>query len=357
MKITREFIEKLPKCELHVHLDGSLRISTLLDLAKQQNVKLPANTPEGLKKIVCCDENTQSLEEYLRGFDVTLSVLQDKESLKRTAFELAEDASKENIKYIEVRYSPILHTRKGLKLTEINEAVIEGLKMAERKYDIICGVIICGIRNMDPATSIRLAELTIAYKDKGVVGFDLAGGEYGNPAKDHKEAFDLALKNNVNITVHAGEAYGPDSIHQALHHCSTHRIGHGTRLVEDGDLLNYVNDHRIPLEICFKSNMHTKAVKSLDEHPLPFYMEYGLRVTLNTDNRLISDTTLTDEYMLVAQKFDLSYPEIKNIIINGFKSAFIHYNQRVKLINNALAEMEELEKTELKQAVKVEEKM
>jgi adenosine deaminase len=357
MKLKYEFLKKLPKADLHVHLDGSLRISTIFDLAKKNKVKLPADTAEGLKKIVCCDENTESLEEYLTGFGVTLSILQTEEALTRVAFELAEDAAAENIRYMEVRYSPILHTEKGLKLTQISDAVIKGLKEAEKQFNITTGVIICGIRHMDAATSLRLAELAIAYKNQGVIGFDLAGAEYNHPAKEHQEAFNLALRNNVNITIHAGEAYGPESIHQALHYCGTHRIGHGTRLIEDGELLNYVNDHRIPMEICLKSNLHTKAVNSLREHPCDFYLDYGLRVTLNTDNRLISDTTLTDEYMLAHKHLGLTYPEIKNIIINGFKSAFAPYNQKVKIINEAIAEMEKLEEEELKSKVTIEEKI
>ncbi len=353
MKLKREFIEKLPKTDLHVHLDGSIRTATIFELARKQKVKLPADTEEELKQIVCCDENCKSLDEYLRAFDITLSVMQTEEALTRTAFELAEDAAKENIRYLEVRYSPILHTQKGLKLTVISDAVLNGLREAEKKYNIRTGVIICGIRNMDPDKSLRLAKLAVAYKNKGVIGFDLAGAEYNYPAKDHMEAFYLALNNNINITIHAGEAYGPKSIHEALHYCGTHRIGHGTRLIEDGDLLNYVNDHRIPLEICLKSNMHTKSVPSLKQHPLNFYLDYGMRVTINTDNRLVSDTSLTDEYMLAINELGLDYSDIKNIIINGFKSAFIPYRERVVLLNRALAEMEVLEEEELKGKIKL----
>ncbi|MCK4956889.1 MAG: adenosine deaminase, partial [Candidatus Cloacimonetes bacterium] len=199
--------------------------------------------------------------------------------------------------------------------------------------------------------------LAVAYKNKGVIGFDLAGAEYNNPAKVHKEAFYLALNNNLNITIHAGEAYGPKSIHEALHYCSAHRIGHGTRLIEDGDLLNYVNDHRIPLEICLKSNLHTKSVKKISEHPLAFYLDYGLRVTLNTDNRLISNTTLTDEYMLAINELNLNYMDIKNLIINGFKSAFLSYRDKVELINLALKEFSELEEKELNRRIELEEKI
>jgi len=216
MNINREFVEKLPKTDLHVHLDGSLRISTIFDLAKKQNVKLPVKTEDKLADLICCDRQCESLVDYLKGFEVTLSVLQTEDALFRVAYELAEDAAKENVRYIEVRYSPILHTQNGLKLTTISDAVINGLAEAEKKFNIKTGVIICGIRNMDPATSLELAKLAVAYKNKGVLGFDLAGAEADHPAKHHKEAFYLALNNNINITVHAGEAYGPESIHQAL---------------------------------------------------------------------------------------------------------------------------------------------
>jgi len=354
MKLTREIIKRLPKTDLHVHLDGSVRINTIFELAKKHKVDLPEDNPEDLKKIVCCGESCASLEEYLKAFDVALSVMQTEDALERIAYELAEDAAAENIRYIEVRYSPILHINKGLKLSQICDAVINGLKRAEKKYNIITKVIVCGIRNMNPTTSVRLANLAVAYKNKGVIGFDLAGAEYNNPAKEHKEAFYLALNNNLNITVHAGEAYGPKSIHQALHYCSAHRIGHATRLAEDGDLLNYVNDHRIPLEICLKSNLHTKSVRNYQEHPFSFYFDYGLRITLNTDNRLVSDTTLTDEFMIAIENYDLSYSEVKSIIINGFKSAFLPYRQKVKLLNLALDELSEIEK-ELSEIVYIKE--
>ncbi len=356
-KLTRELIHKLPKTDLHVHLDGSVRIETIIDLAQKHNIALPETDPAKLRKITCCDADCQSLDEYLRGFHIVNLVLQNREGLKRAAYELAADAAAENVRYMEVRYSPILHTQGGMKLTEISEAVINGLIKAERDFNIRTGVIICGIRNMDPTTSLKLAELAIAFKNKGVIGFDLAGGEYKHPAKDHKEAFDLALRNNLNITIHAGEAYGPESIHQAIHYCGTHRIGHGTRLVEDGDLLNYVNDHRIPLEICLTSNFHTKAVPNIKSHPIDFYIDYGLRVTLNTDNRVISNTTLTDEYMLAVEKLGLDYPTIKYIILNGFKSAFLPYKEKVRMVNDALKEIDEIELTELKTKVKVKEKL
>ena len=251
MDFTREDIFKLPKTDLHLHLDGSLRVPTIIELAKEYKVDLPTFDEEELTKQLVVPVDCPSLVAYLEPFNTTLSVLQEKDALTRVAFELAEDCAKENVKLMEVRYSPILHQQKRMKLTEIVDAVLRGLKMAEKKYDIKTGVIICGMRHIEPAVSLRLAEVSVAYKYQGVCGFDLAGAEANHPAKDHKDAFYLILNNNVNCTIHAGEAFGPESIAQALHYCSAHRIGHGTHLKEDGDLLNYVNDHRIPLEIWF----------------------------------------------------------------------------------------------------------
>ncbi|MDB5212522.1 MAG: Adenosine deaminase, partial [Myxococcaceae bacterium] len=265
--IPLEVIEKLPKTDLHVHLDGSLRLKTILDLAEKQRVELPAKDEDGLKKAMNLGENCGSLVEYLKAFDVTLRVLQTADALTRAAYELAEDAAKENVRYMEVRYSPMLHTRRGLPLTTVVEAVLEGLRSAQDKYGIESNVILCGIRNVSAESSLEMAELAVAYKNRGVVGFDLAGAEYDHPAKHHKAAFQLVRDNNINVTIHAGEAYGPESIHQAIHVCGAHRIGHGCRLREDGDLLHYVNDHRIALECCPSSNVQTGAIRDLAGHP------------------------------------------------------------------------------------------
>jgi adenosine deaminase len=333
MEIPFELLEKLPKTDLHVHLDGSLRIPTIIDLAKKQNIDLPSFEEKELARLVMTGKNCQNLAEYLSGFDTTLSVLQEEEALYRVSYELAEDAAAENVWYMEVRYSPILHTRKGMKLTAIVDAVIEGLTEAEKKFNIKTGVIICGMRNINPETSLQLAELCVAYKNKGVVAFDLAGQEENYPAKKHKEAFYLILNNNINTTAHAGEAFGPESIHQAIHYCGAHRIGHGTRLYEDGDLLNYVNDHRIPIETCLLSNVQTGAAVSLEKHPLRFYFDYGLRVTINTDNRLISDTTVTNEYYLAAKHLNFNLDDIKSMIVDGFKSAFLPNRAKSIMLN------------------------
>ena len=340
--ITEELLLALPKTDLHCHLDGSLRLRTMLELADRQGVKLPADTEDGLAKAMKIGQRHGSLEEYLKGFEITLSVLQTEDALYRTAYELAIDAAAENCKVLEVRYAPVLHLQKGLKPTMVVESVLEGLRAAQRETGIIAGVLVCGIRNMSPETSLRLAELSVAYKNRGVLGFDLAGAEHGNPAKDHQEAFQLILNNNINCTVHAGEAYGPPSIAQALHYCGAHRIGHGVRLREDGDLLNYVNDHRIPIECCPSSNVQTGAVADMASHPFKFYLDFGIRVTINTDNRLITDTTVTKELLVTAKQFGLTAKDIRNVLVGGFKSAFLTFHDRAQLVRKVQNEMEEV---------------
>ena len=340
MGLSLSYIEKLPKTDLHCHLDGSLRISTILDLAAQQKVRLPAEDPDKLFAHIYAGDVCGSLEDYLKAFDVTLSVLQTEESLFRAAYELAEDCARENVQYIEVRYSPMLHTQRGLRLAEIVETVIQGLRKGERDFGVRSGVILCGIRSISPEASLRMAELCIAFKNRGVVAFDLAGAEYNYPAKDHRQAFQLILDNNVNCTAHAGEAYGPESIAQAIHACGAHRIGHGTRLRENGDLLNYVNDHRIPLEICLSSNIQTGAAPDLASHPLPFFYSYGLRVTINTDNRLVTDTTVSKELLLVHRTFGLELDDLKEIIVDGWKSTFLPYREKADMLRKITRELE-----------------
>ena len=225
--IPLELIQALPKTDLHVHLDGSLRLKTIMELAERHRVELPAQDEDGLRRAMNLGENCGSLVEYLKAFDVTLKVMQTEEALTRIAYELAEDAATENVRYMEVRYAPMLHTRRGLKLTSVVEAVLAGLRAAQEKFGIEANVIICGIRNVSPESSLEMAELAVAYKNRGVVGFDLAGAEYDHPAKHHRASFQLVRDNNINVTIHAGEAYGPESIAQAIHVCGAHRIGHG----------------------------------------------------------------------------------------------------------------------------------
>jgi adenosine deaminase len=340
IEVTEELLKALPKTDLHCHLDGSMRLKTILELAEQQKIKLLADTEDGLAKAIHMGEVCKSLEDYLVAFDVTLSVLQTEEALFRAAHELATDAAAENVRYLEVRYSPALHQQKGLKMTTVIDAVLEGLRVAKRETGIKTGVIVCGIRHISPQTSVRLAELSVAYKNKGVIGFDLAGAEVNFPAKDHRDAFQLILRNNVNCTAHAGEAYGPESIAQAIHFLGAHRIGHGTRLREDGDLLNYINDHRIPLEVCPTSNVQTGAVPDIQSHPLKFYFDYGLRVTINTDNRLITDTTVTKELWVAHKELGLSLEDLTTILVSGFKSAFLPFREKQDMLKAVNAEIE-----------------
>ena len=340
MTLPLSVFQKLPKADLHVHLDGSLRISTLLELAEEQKVDLPSTTPDGLRRAMHCGENTGSLLEYLKAFDITLSVLQTEDALYRVAYELAEDAARENVRYMEVRYSPMLHTRRGLRLTSVVEAVLAGLRAAHDTLGIESNVILCGIRNISPQSSLEMAELAVAYKARGVVGFDLAGAEYDHPAKHHKMAFQLVRSNNINCTIHAGEAYGPESIGQALHVCGAHRIGHGCRLREDGDLLHYINDHRIPLEVCPSSNVQTGAVRDLTSHPLRLYFDLGLRVTVNTDNRLVTDTTVSHELWHCHTKMGFSLADIKTVIVAAFKSAFLPFHVKQAYLRRVVEELD-----------------
>ncbi len=338
-ELSLALIEKLPKTDLHCHLDGSLRLDTVLDLARKQHVELPTFDRAGLYDLLYAGESCASLDDYLRTFEITLSVMQTEASLERCAYELAEDAWRENVRYLEVRYSPLLHLKAGLRPAAVVEAVLRGLRMAKRAFGIRYGVILCAIRSQPADQSLRIAELCVAFKNRGVVGFDLAGSEVNNEAKLHRQAFQLVIDNNINCTAHAGESFGPDSVHQAIHKCGAHRIGHGTRTVENGDLLNYINDHRIPLEVCPSSNLQTKAAASWESHPVDFFVDYGLRVTINTDNRLITDTTVSRELWLCHQHYGWSLATIKEIIISGFKSGFMPYREKADLLAEISAEL------------------
>ena len=342
MRVTERLVRRLPKTDIHCHLDGCLRPRTVLELAQAQGVKLPTRKLPELTRHLQAGKRVRNLGDYLKIFDLTLAVMQERDALYRVAFELAEDAAAENVRHLEVRYSPILHRKRRLPYETIVEAVVKGLADAGREHGISTGVIICGIRSMDPRHSLTLAELAVAYKGRGVLAFDLAGQEKDYPAKAHMAAFRLILKNNVNSTVHAGEAFGAASIGQALHYCGAHRIGHGTRLRENPDLMRYVNDHRIPLEVCLSSNVQTRTVPSLQAHPFGFYFREGLRVTLNTDSRLISATTVSQEMALAARAFRLGPYELKRIVINGFKSSFLPYKEKARVLREINLEIDRI---------------
>ncbi len=327
----RQRLHAVPKAELHLHLDGSLRPSTIMELAADAGVSLPYADEESLYDYLHVQDG-RDLVDYLKRFDLTLSVMQTAESLERSARELCEDAAAENVRYLEIRYSPILHQQADLTLEEAVEAPLRGVRQAEDALDVQAGLIICGIRNLPPETSVRLAELAVAFKDRGVVAFDLAGGEAGNPAIEHAEAFRIARESNQNITIHAGEAAGAESIAEAVHQCGANRVGHGTHLYQDPALLTYVNDHRIPIEVCLTSNVQTRAADSFASHPVRRYFDDGLLVSLHTDNRLMSGTTMTEEYLRAAQHLGFTRAELARLILNGFGSAFLSWREKQALI-------------------------
>jgi adenosine deaminase len=333
----RELLRRLPKAELHCHLDGSVRPSTLLDLGAAYGKAMPAATPEALAEYMRVDD-ARHLEDYLARFDITLSVMQTAEALDRIAYELAMDAAREGVRYIEVRYAPVLNVREGLTLEQAVEAPLKGLARAEREGGAIGRVIVCGIRNMAPGVSIELAELAVAFKGQGVVGFDLAGGEAGNPATVHADAFAFARYHDLPCTCHAGEGAGAESVREAVHVCGAHRVGHATRLIEDRSLMDYVIDRRIALEICLTSNVQTRAAESIAAHPFRAYFERGANVVLNTDNRLMSGVTLTDEYERAARDLGFGFDALAQVALNGFESAFLPLAERKALV--AAAERE-----------------
>lgn len=342
MKLDRELLRSFPKVVLHEHLDGVLRPQTVIELAKDEGYGgLPTSDAAALAQWFHRGANQGSLAKYLEGFAHTIVVMQTEEALERVAYEQAEDLSQDGVVYFETRFAPIFHTQKGLTHQQVVAAVLKGLERGRKDFGIASGLLICAMRNMD--VSLEMAELAVDFRERGVVGFDLAGEEGGYPPKKHVEAFHYIQRENFNITVHAGEGYGKESIWQAIQYCGAHRIGHGTRLIDDiavvdgkavklGDLAQYVLDKRIPLEICLISNVHTGATPSLAEHPFKILYQEKFRVTLNTDNRLMSGTSMTQEFEAAADTFGLSIDDFEKITINAMKSAFLPYHQRCDFI-------------------------
>ncbi|MGC1617318.1 MAG: adenosine deaminase [Candidatus Acidiferrum sp.] len=343
MKPDHERLQSLPKVLLHEHLDGALRPQTIIKLAKTEGYcGLPTEHPTELAHWFHQGANQGSLPKYLEGFVHTIAVMQTEEALERVAYEQAEDQSSDGVVYFETRFAPVFHTRKGLSHQQVVSAVLKGLERGRKDFGISSGLIICAMRNMD--VSLEMAELAVDFRERGVVGFDLAGEEGGHPPKKHVDAFHYIQRQNFNITIHAGEGFGKESIWQAIQYCGAHRIGHGTRLIEDiavakdgkvvklGDLAQYVLDKRIPLEICLISNVQTGAARSLAEHPFKIFYQEKFRVTLNTDNRLMSNTTLTKEFQAAADTFGLGLDDFEKITINAMKSAFLPYDQRIDFI-------------------------
>jgi adenosine deaminase len=339
--IYSELLRRLPKAELHCHLDGSVRPETLLELGREYTVAMPRDDVDALREYMRVDD-AKSLEDYLARFDVTLSVMQTSEALERISYELSLDAASDGVRYIEVRYAPVLNVRRGLSLGAAVEAPLRGLERAERDGGAKARVIICGLRHMSPDVSMELARLAVAYKRRGVVAFDLAGGELGNPASVHAAAFAYARENDLACTCHAGEGADASSVREAVHICGANRIGHATRLYQDESLAQYVNDRRIALEICLTSNVQTKAVETFEQHPLRRYFDAGMNVVLNTDNRLMSGTTLTDEYLLAARHFGFTFDDLSVIALNSFESAFLPWGERETLLTEAQMQIDAL---------------
>ena len=336
-------IKSVPKVLLHDHLDGGLRPATIIELAREiKYKKLPTTDPGELGEWFHRGANKGNLVEFLQGFDHTTAVMQTKESLQRCAYEMMEDMQKDGVCYVETRFAPVFHTNKGLYPEDAVLAVLEGLEKGKRDFGVGYGLILCAMRNMK--NSLEIAELAVNFRDSGVVGFDLAGEEGGYPPKKHIDAFQFIQRSNFNITIHAGEAFGKESIWQAIQWCGAHRIGHATHLKEDiatgrgghtivfGELAQYILDKRIPLEICLLSNLHTGAVDSLENHPFKLLYDNKFRVTINTDDRLMSNTTMTNEFLVAQKYFGITLDDIEKITINTMKSAFIHYNERLRYI-------------------------
>ncbi|RMD93576.1 MAG: adenosine deaminase family protein [Calditrichaeota bacterium] len=368
-----ELLTKIPKTDLHLHLDGSLRMETLIDLARKENVNLPSYTVEGLNELVFKDQY-QNLEEYLKTFGYTTRVMQNPENLERIAYELAVDNQKEGVRYIEVRFAPQLHINKNMDMKTVIKSVNKGLLQAQQEFNqrrevisgkeppFYYGIITCALRSFGPYSeyyanfinalsysdaktifglcSLELAKGAVRIRDElgiPIVGFDLAGAEKGNPAKDHWRAFQYAHENFMHKTVHAGEAYGPSSIFQAITELHADRIGHGFYLfdinkVEESiqdkeryvsDLCQYIADRRITIEVCLTSNKQTiPELKRLEDHSFGKMLEHELSTTICTDNRAVSKTTVTKELMLALKHFNIPPKTLKNIIIYGFKRSF-----------------------------------
>ncbi len=341
LAVTRALLERLPKAELHCHLDGSVRPETLLDLGREYDVAMPRDDAEALRNYMVV-RDARSLEDYLQRFDTTLSVMQTEDALERIAFELGEDCASEGVRYLETRFDPVLSTRRGLSVGATIEAVVRGLERAGQRYRLVGRLIVTTLRTHPATESLEVARMAVSYKGRGVVGFDLAGAERGHPASAHAEAFHFARAHDLACTCHAGEGDGAGSIRQAVHECCADRIGHATRLFEDESLAEYVNDRRIPLEMCLTSNVQTRAAESYQAHPARTYFDRGMNVVLGTDNRLMSGTSLTDEYEHAAHRLGFTFDELARIALNGFESAFLPWPERVSLIEAARADIARL---------------
>ncbi|OBA70526.1 adenosine deaminase [Mycobacterium sp. 1554424.7] len=344
-------IKKAPKALLHDHLDGGLRPSTVIDIAGQTGYDgLPATDADELAKWFRTRSHSGSLERYLEPFSHTVAVMQTPDALYRVAYECVEDLAADSVVYAEVRFAPELHINRGLSFDEIVDAVLEGFAAGEKACasagrPITVRCLVTAMRHA--AVSREIAELAIRFRDKGVVGFDIAGAEAGNPPTRHLDAFEYMRDHNARFTIHAGEAFGLPSIHEAIAFCGADRLGHGVRIVDDIEVLDdgrvrlgqqasILRDKRIPLELCPSSNVQTGAVKSIAEHPFDLLARTRFRVTVNTDNRLMSDTTMSLEMSRLIEAFGYGWSDLERFTINAMKSAFIPFDERLAIIDEVI---------------------
>ncbi|MER7543707.1 adenosine deaminase [Actinomadura sp.] len=342
---TLEDIRRAPKVLLHDHLDGGLRPATIIELARETGyTDLPATDAESLGAWFEEAANSGSLERYLETFSHTVGVMQTVEALTRVAYECAEDLANDGVVYAEVRYAPEQHLGMGLTLEQVVEAVLDGFARARKDFGIRVGTLVTAMRHQ--ARSMEIAELAVRYRDLGVVGFDIAGAEAGYPPTRHLDAFEYLQRENAHFTIHAGEGFGLPSIWQAIQWCGADRLGHGVRIIDDiqldgdeprlGRLANYVRDKRIPLEMCPTSNIQTGAAKSIAEHPIGLLRRLSFRVTVNTDNRLMSGTSVSQEFAKLVEAFGYGWDDLQWFTVNAMKSAFVPFNERLELINGVI---------------------
>ncbi|HEY6738085.1 MAG TPA: adenosine deaminase [Actinopolymorphaceae bacterium] len=342
---TLEDIRRAPKVLLHDHLDGGLRPETIVELAQESGyTDLPVADADGLREWFEAASNSGSLERYLETFTHTVGVMQTAEALSRVAYECAEDLAGDGIVYAEVRYAPEQHLAGGLTLEQVVEAVLDGFSRGRRDFGIRVGTLVTAMRHQ--ARSMEIAELAVRYRDDGVVGFDIAGAEAGYPPTRHLDAFEYLQRENAHFTIHAGEGFGLPSIWQAIQWCGADRLGHGVRIIDDievdgddarlGRLAGYVRDKRIPLEMCPTSNIQTGAAKSIAEHPIGLLRRLSFRVTVNTDNRLMSGTTLSQEFAKLVEAFGYGWDDLQWFTVNAMKSAFVPFNERLEFINGVI---------------------
>ena len=315
-------INKLPKIELHCHLDGSVRVDTIIDIAKKEGIKLDSYKRCDIEKLVQVTNDCTSLNEYLKRFDLPNKVMQSSENIKRITFELLEDAQKENIKYIEIRFAPLLHLQKGLSIEEVIQSAIDGINQAQRIYDIKGNLILSCMRNMSEDDAILLIEKGRKFLNKGVVAIDLAGPEEEGFANKYKRAIELARSYGYNITIHAGEAASAQNVIDAINILKAQRIGHGVRIKDMKDAYDLVKKTGVVLEMCPTSNIQTKAIESLNKYPLYDFYKDGIKLSINTDNRTVSNIDLSNEIKVISDEFNMSKEKYKDIYLNTIDAIF-----------------------------------